>query len=352
MLPSLEQRLTSKDWFENRIIRYILWKSPWVQRLETTFQAAYLNSVPNADEIFSVLDGRALDYDEQLFDALSEVRLARWARCQGYREIEKLRKAQKSSTPDFRMKRDAKIVLAEAKHFRVRDYLVYFVADRLEGLAFMTGGLTRFGLEVETGNDYNRQRDDLVSNRNLWIGKARAELTEDWLRRAEGQLETDEGAELLLLDGLFVVSHSAAVGPSRMSPVLMGTLDPKEAVKLCLSKLQGDLMKKLGQIKEFMGATGTNANQAIVFFSGIDEWEPEWAELWSTIEGGREQWAWDCLDQLKEDAEALIAMPFELIVGRYEKKGRSPAGEVQYGPMEYRPFPWKPQAFNSDVVDD
>jgi len=342
LVPSLQSRLQTEHWFENRVVRYVLRDSSWVQDLENTFQESQFDSIDNSEEIFGIFQGTEQDYDEQLFDALAEVRLARWARCQGYREIEKLRRAQKSSTPDFRMKRDAKIVLAEAKHFRVRDYLVYFIADRLEGLGLMTGGLPRFGFLVDTGNDYNRQRDNLVSNRSLWIGKARAELTEDWLRRAERQLESDDGAEAPLLDGLFVVRRSATTGPGRVLPALMGMLDPKETVKLCLSKLQGDLTKKLGQ-KEFMGATGTNANQAIVFFSGIDEWEPEWDKLWSTLEGQQGQWAWDYVDQIKKDADTLIGMPFELIVGRYQKKGRRLGGEVQYGPMEYVSFPWKPR---------
>ena len=349
--PSLKQRHSSKDWFENRIIRYILWESCWVQELETAFQAADVDSVPNAEEIFGVFDGTAPEYDEQLFDALAEVRLARWAKTQKYVKIEKLKRATNCPTPDFCMRREGKIVLAEAKHFRVRDYLVYFVAERLEGLALVTGGLTSFGLQVETGNDYNRQRNDLVSNRNLWIAKARAELTEEWLRRAEEELEGDEGAKVPLLDGLFVVGRSATVSPSRVSPALMGMLDPKETVKLCLSKLQGDLTKKLVQIKQFMGTTGTHANEAIVFFSGIDEWEPEWNQFWSTLDA-KEEWAWDCVDQIKKDADALIGMPFELIIGRYQKKGRGPGGEMRYGPMAYGPFPWSHRALDPDVVDD
>ncbi len=52
---------------------------------------------------------------------------------------------------------------------------------------------------------------------------------------------------------------------------------------------------------------------------------------------------YNIVDQIKKDADALIGMPFELIIGRYQKKGRGPGGEVQYGPMGYGTFPWKPQ---------
>lgn len=84
------RRLHSEHWYESRIIRYILRNSAWVDDLEVTFREAKLDSICNSKEILGVLQGTELDYDETLFDALAEVRLARWARSCGYQEIEKL----------------------------------------------------------------------------------------------------------------------------------------------------------------------------------------------------------------------------------------------------------------------
>ena len=59
---SLRKRLETDDWYENRIIRYILKDSPWIGKLEVTFQEAQVATVHNLDEIFSVLQGTELDY--------------------------------------------------------------------------------------------------------------------------------------------------------------------------------------------------------------------------------------------------------------------------------------------------
>lgn len=345
LASSLTNRARHREWYENRVIRYILKDSPWISRLEVTFQEAQLDTKHNSDGIFSVLQGTELNYDEQLFDAMAEVRLCRWATQNGFASIEKLLAQSNHPTPDFRMNTESKVALAEAKHFRVRDYLVDFIADRLEGLALKTGGLREFVLQVETGSRYAQMRNSILTDRQTWIEKTRAELTEGTFSSLEQSLQRNSEAPIEIIDGLFTVERSTA-GSGRVFPALIGILDPKATVELCLSKLKGELDKKLLQIRKFMETTDAKADQAIVFFTGIDQWEPEWAVLWDTLEG-RGNWAWELVQSIKQDADKLIIMPFELIVGRNQGKGRGPSGEVQYGPIEYVPFSWQPESMSS-----
>jgi len=90
LAPVLLRRFQSTDWNDNRLIRAILRDSPRVEEYETTFRIADLTSVTGATGIFDVIEGKDPDYDEKLFDALAEVRLAAWARSEGYRDIQKL----------------------------------------------------------------------------------------------------------------------------------------------------------------------------------------------------------------------------------------------------------------------
>ena len=120
-------------------------------------------------------------------------------------------------------------------------------------------------------------------------------------------------------------------------------MTPMATVKLCLSKLEGELVKKLQQIKEFMEVTGAGADHGIVFFSGIDQWEPEWGVTWSTLGSDQERWVWQQVKSVQENARATIGMPFDLIVGRYTEHEPAPGGEMSYGPIEYSPFPWNPK---------
>ena len=87
LAPSLTKRLQGDEWYENRIIRYVLRDSTWLRDLENTFGEAQLDAIPNSEDIFNVLQRTELDYDEQLFDALAEVRLARWAHARGLRRV-------------------------------------------------------------------------------------------------------------------------------------------------------------------------------------------------------------------------------------------------------------------------
>lgn len=338
MSLSLEQRLASASWFENRVIRYVLQQFSWIRELEVTFQAADLGSVLYSSEIFSVLKGSAQDIDERLFDALAEVRLLAWARGQGYSNIAKLQTNAGYPTPDFLMKRDDKVFMAEAKHFRARDYLVYFVADRLEGLALKTDTLKQFGLSVETGSKYAQKRDDILKDRPYWVANTRRQLVEEAFLELLQALEATPNEQQAILDGLFLVKRNDLISPGRVFPVLKGTPNQGKTTERCLSRLQAELLDKLKQIKGFMAAKRTQVDRAIVFFSGVDEWSPEWSVIWEALDANDEA-ARKQIYAIKQEADELIGIPFELIVGRYQKNGRGPQGEVRYGSIDYVPFP-------------
>jgi hypothetical protein len=241
------------------------------------------------------------------------------------------------------MEGDGKICLAEARHFQPRDYLVYFVADRLEGLALKTDTLKQFGLLVEMESKYAQKRDDILKNRALWVADTRRQLTEEAFLELLQALEATPNEQLAILDGLFLVERGDLISPGRVFPALMGMLDPGKTVAWCLSRLQDGLLDKLRQIKGFMDATGTQADLAIVLLSGIDEWQPEWSVVWEALNAD-DGAAWKRLSAIRTVADQQIGIPFELIVGQYQKQRRGPSGEVRYGPMQYVPFSWQPES--------
>ena len=162
--PSLRQRINTPNWFENRFIQSILRDSDWIEKHKNLLAEADIWKVKNSGNIFSDLDGGDWDYDLKIFDVLAEVRLIRWARENGYTDIEKLIPVDKS-TPDYFMRKNAKVTIAEAKHFRERDFLPEFVEDRLKGLVLKTGCLTEFGIMVTTTEKYARERENLLRTR-------------------------------------------------------------------------------------------------------------------------------------------------------------------------------------------
>ncbi|MCI0897378.1 MAG: hypothetical protein J4O11_03685 [Chloroflexi bacterium] len=293
-----------------------------------------MTSVPGATGIFDVIAGKDPDYDEKLFDALAEVRLAAWARIEGYRDIEKLNAGGEFRTPEFSMTIGQKTVLAEAKHFRGRDYFVNYVADRLEGLALTTGKLTDFGLQVWTSDKYSKMLTELRSNRIVWLKKAREELTEPRLLSLERTLKADPDAEVQIIEGLFSVRRGPT--PGRVFGGWTYRLSPREAVELCLLRIQEELLAKLEQVRTFIEASGYGAAHVIIFFSGVDEWESEWSELWKSLDS-MESWAWDRVATIKAEGDKLIGLPFELIVGRYKTLGTG-----KFDSVEYRAFHWQP----------
>ena len=215
LVPSLTTRLQSEHWYENRVLRYVLTDSPWIDRLESEFAEAQLPNINGSDEIFGDLSGTEADYDEQLFDAIAEVRLARWARAVGYYDIEKLHAAGKGRTPDFLMHGKRGIALAEAKHFRSRDFPADFICDRLEGLALVTGGLSDFGLLVDMGVGYGKKVTDLrqagPSGQKAFQESVRKNFGEGDLETLEYMLRDDPASEIPILDGI-TAKRQPAVG--------------------------------------------------------------------------------------------------------------------------------------------
>ena len=107
--PSLQQRVARDDWFENRFVVSLVRGDGLARRIEEIFEQANLEEIGNSDKIFGVLKGSESDYDMQLFDALAEVRLACWARGNGYNDITKVTEGK--TKPEFIMKKKGKRVL-------------------------------------------------------------------------------------------------------------------------------------------------------------------------------------------------------------------------------------------------
>ena len=297
--------------------------------MEDIFQQSQLDTVPNSSEIFSPLQGTELGYDEQLFDALVEVRLARWARLNGYSDIEKLL-AKGGKTPEFLMKKDGGVVLAEAKHYTARDSLPSLVGDRLEGLALKTGAQGAIDLWVTTTHKYQRERQSVLSQQSIyWIRTVREELTESWYLSLLQQPSFNPDKPAALLGGLLDLKMKN--GNGFVIPSWGGNLNGLKTAELFQEKLKSDFIKKLAQIKEFIDREQIGASQAIVFFSGTGPENMEWDILWDQLEREKDpsHWPWNSIRSMYEEGKTSIPVPFELIVG----KGN---------PLEYGSFPWRP----------
>jgi hypothetical protein len=272
---SLSERIGQENWHECRVLRYVLSGSQWVADLEETFRSASIDTVTNSEVIFSGLSGAPRDYDSQLLDALAEVRLVKWARQQGYDPMEKL--SITSTAPDFHMWRGAEVAIAEAKNLRARDFLLDFLDDRIHGLAFKTRRLANFGLLIETGDGYERKRDDLIKTRadrrSDIVEEVRGIVTEEWLESLErglGEEASGEvGRELLGIPFVFKkeLSRPGAVdtgqtywGESRV-----------RAANNMLAKLNGLLNGALNQIRGYADAQHVDRGSflPVVFVSGM-----------------------------------------------------------------------------------
>lgn len=281
--PSLCERIDTPHWFENRFIQGILRDTDWMKEHESILVEADIKNVKNSDKIFSDLHGGDPGYDLKIFDVLAEVRLIRWARENGYTNIEKLIPDDKP-TPDFLMKRDGETTLAEAKHFRARDFLPDFVGDRLKGLVLKTGCLTRFGISVDTTDKYGQIRDFLEDTRkpceSAYKDAIRDELTEEWLKALECSLTHDPHRESEIIFNLFVVRRGKI--PLEASVGLYGPhKNQRDAAELMLEKLCGKLMTALKQVKSFIDANpcGKVHSRALVFLSGTGSWSMEWGDM-------------------------------------------------------------------------
>lgn len=325
--PSLRQRINTCHWFENRFIQAALRDTGWIEKHERLLKEADIEGVRNSYQIFNGLDGNDPDYDLKIFDVLAEVRLTRWARYNGYTSIEKLI-PNREPTPDFLMRKEEELTVAEAKHFRERDFLPEFLHDRLTGLLLKTGCLTGFGIFIDTTYRYDRERENFLRTRLECEHKCRdiirEELTDEWLERLELKLAEDPEEELEIVDGLFVVSRSEAP-----HAVGVGWGLPTDGAELMLEKLGGNLMKALEQIKPFVERQPLrdSPTSALIFLSGTDPSRIEWDDMWETLCEPKNQSVWEKVEGIHREASQFVDIPFELIVG----KGN---------PLKYVRFPW------------
>lgn len=329
--PSLRQRINTRHCFENRFIQAALRDTGWIEKHERLLKEVDIERVSNSYHIFHGLDGNDPDYDLKIFDVLAEVRLIRWARYNGYTSIEKLI-PNREPTPDFLMRKDEELTVAEAKHFRERDFLPEFVEDRLKGLVLETGYLTGFGIFVDTTDKYDRERDYLLKTRreceHEYRQAIRRELTEEWLKALEDSLTEDLRKEPEIISGLFVVRRVEI--PHEASMGLFGpNKNAMDAAKLMLCKLSDNLMKALKQIKSFADNNPSREipSRALVFLSGTDPWSIEWSDMWEALCESDDSAAWGKVDGIHKEASQFVGIPYELIVG----KGN---------PLRYVRFPW------------
>lgn len=322
--PSLQERITRDDWFENRIIISLFRGGSLIQRLEKTFKEAELQTVDKCERIFCDLKGVDCDYDEKLFDVLTEVRLVRWARENGYQRIKKIPADYTEQTPDFFMERDGEITIAEAKNFRDREFLPAFFQDRLVGLAWKMNYSFKFGITVETTAEYDRLRDDILSRREEYKQAIRDEITEEWLNLLEDRLP-DCTERVLNIGGLFAVSRNNELRGVNVGWSFRNIKTPVEM----LDKLGGNLKSGIKQIKVYVlsGRCAEIPTNALVFLSGTDDFHIEWDDVWEALCHSDDSSARDKAAEIYREVGQLIDMPFRFIVG----KGN---------PVEYVDFPW------------
>jgi hypothetical protein len=342
--PSLQLRIDKPHWFENRAIQYILRGNGWIKEQEDLLKEADIEQVGNWNRIFSDLNAASPYYDLEIFDTLAEVRLIRWARKNGYTDIEKLIPISNVLTPDFKMCKNGEAIIAEAKHFRWRDYLSDFIEDRLNGLVQKAGCLAKFGISVDTTDWYRQMRDFLLETRRWcelgYRDAIRDELTEEWLRQLECSLSKYPNLEKEIIFGLFVVRRTRCPGAS---VGLFGPhKDERDAATLMLEKLCGNLMKALEQIKSFIDRNPSEEvpRKALVFLSGTSSWSKEWNDMWEMLERNDES-VWEKVTAIHHKASKMVKLPFELIVGKDKKEHTKFAGRAATKrTLEYVPFSW------------
>jgi len=324
--PSLRERVNSADWFENRFIRDMYLDASFVSRYEDLLKKANIDTVKNSTNIFDTLKGNALDYDSELFDVFAEVRLICWARENNYTNIEKLVPSS-MQTPDLFMEKPEVKTIAEAKHFRTRDYLLDFVYDRVGGLLVKTGQYRKINLLIETTPKYRNCREALVKHtaaiRAEHIRRAREEIQDSLF---EKMAETG-ASQVDLLDGLISVKITSGKGLSVVPSV--GWQNLLETSQLMIDKLKGNLYKALGQIngyKNTQNFEATNLN-GLGFLSGTGPEEKEWDTMWDMLFKYKDNEVLERVINLRQEAQKMIEIPFELIVG---------IGN----PLRYDCFPW------------
>ena len=349
--PSLQQRITMPHWFENRFIQAIFRNTDWIEKHERLLVEADIGQVKNSDKVFGDLDGGDPNYDLKIFDVLAEVRLIYWARENGHTDIEKLIPAGKP-TPDYLMGENATVTIAEAKHFRERDFVAEFVEDRLKGLVLKTGCLTEFGLMVTSTDKHDYERDNLLrtrrENEHLYRDAVREELTEEWMKALEGKLSEAPETTQEVVNGFFVVHRDEI--PHDIGMGLFGPPQVPRPAELMLEKLSGDLMQALKQIKTFIrGHVGSRIpSRALVFVSGTSSFSYEWHSMWKALCRYRDSSICEKAKDIHTRASELIELPFDLIVAKHMKEPTGHASETTTA-LKYVSFPWPANTYGKDA---
>jgi hypothetical protein len=241
------------------------------------------------------------------------------------------------------MRRGVKTTIAEAKHFRERDFLPEFVEDRLKGLVLKTGCLTEFGVMVTTTDKYAHERENLLRTRledeHGYRDAVRGELTEKWMKALEEILSNDPGTTREIVNGLFAVRRVEI--PHDTGMLLFGPPKGQRAAELMLEKLSGNLMLALKQIKSFIQGdlAGEIPSRALVFLSGTSSWSVEWDRMWKALCRYRDSNICEAAKEIHSKASVLRELPFELIVAKHREESTGLAGETTMT-LEYVPFPW------------
>ncbi|MFC1914337.1 hypothetical protein ACFLXF_03600 [Chloroflexota bacterium] len=294
-LSSVSQQLLLADW------------------QETFLEGANIQEVKNCDNIFSGLHGYDPDYDSQVFDVIAEVRFIRWARENGYSGIEKL--VPNQTTPDFLLTKQKETTIAEAKHFRERDYLLEFVYDRIRGLFLKTGLYLKLGLEIEATQKYEDGRDNMVKQNSKQkaqhIQRARVTMPVNILDK----LLNKSCTSIELLEGLIIVRTTSNVPFFQMSSPFV--INPMQTFERMISKLEGEFLSKLTQIKCFMDAqTGEiSISNALVFLSGTNPQDKEWDTMWDVLCRFNDDCVWQRVYRMHQEGQKVVDIPFVLIVG-------------------------------------
>ena len=267
--PSLKERLGTADWFENRILRYVIEDNPeFYDFIERPLEEASLDMILNSDDIFRELSGTQEDYDNQLFDAIAEIKLIRWAIQNQYTNIQKVARITPNGpkTPDFSMENNGEIVLAEAKRFRPRDSLLDLIEDRLYGLRLITEQPSQFGLDLES-KQYYKERDCMPKPTNYEKimkereQKVRHELNEQTLKSWGRELETKKTIQTTIMGMTFTVARTEMIGNINLSS---RPPKPELNLDLMLCKLRSELGTKLKQIQEYANSKYCKVNTYLV----------------------------------------------------------------------------------------
>ena len=144
------------------------------------------------------------------------------------------------------------------------------------------------------------------------------------MKKVEALFAGEAKQELNIVDGLFIVWRSE-------TPQETGFFQdfPYTNPKVMFDKIRGDLSKAIEQINQYIFGRQIEKtpDRAIIFLSGTDPWSIEWNTMWESLSTGSDPELIGIVKKTREEAQKLIGIPFELIVGKDN-------------PLRYVPFPW------------